>query len=231
DRIREANTRKTEGNDYFRKGDWQEALSAYESAIAYVPQKQISLEDKRSDPPQELGDARERDVEGDTEFPRDPPAADGSEDDLDPETEKACAKLRAILNANIGACYVRLGEHKLAVDACTRALKDDPDYVKALQRRAVSNEILNTWSSLSSAQEDYNALLKLLPVGQESRDIQNKLQKLKPRLEATQKRETTEMLDKLKTLGDSFLGNFGLSTDNFKFVPNGQGGYSVNFSQ
>lgn len=26
-------------------------------------------------------------------------------------------------------------------------------------------------------------------------------------------------------------GNFGLSTDNFQFVPNGQGGYSVNFTK
>lgn len=146
------------------------------------------------------------------------------------------------------------------------ALLDDPKYVKALQRRAASNEILNTWSSLSSAEEgysfccrgslnpnytgraDYNTLLKLLPPGSETKDIQNKLQKLKPRLETAQKRETTEMLDKLKTLGNSILGksnrsvsvalrlttesgNFGLSTDNFKFEPNGQGGYSMNFSR
>lgn len=26
------------------------------------------------------------------------------------------------------------------------------------------------------------------------------------------------------------LGKFGLSTDNFKFEPNGQGGYSMNFA-
>ncbi len=56
------------------------------------------------------------------------------------------------------------------------------------------------------------------------------------------------MLDKLKTLGNGilgtfasvhveeiklmrYLGNFGLSTDNFKLEPNGQGGYSVNFSR
>jgi len=101
--------------------------------------------------------------------------------------------------------------------------------VKALQRRVASNEILDTWSSLSSAQEDYNTLLSLLPPGSETRDVQSKIQKLKPRLEAAQKRETTEMLGKLKTLGNSILGNFGLSTDNFQFEPNGQGGYSVNF--
>ena len=61
------------------------------------------------------------------------------------------------------------GEHKEVVSACTEgqssssvvldliytraALADDPEYVKALQRRASSNEELNTWTSLSSAQE------------------------------------------------------------------------------
>lgn len=81
----------------------------------------------------------------------------------------------------------------------------------------------------------------------QTKDIETKLRFLKPRVEAAQKQETTEMLDKLKGLGNSLLGmqpflklnhcsptcsgNFGLSTDNFKFEPNGQGGYSVNFSQ
>jgi hypothetical protein len=32
-------------------------------------------------------------------------------------------------------------------------LKDDKDYVKALQRRATANEKLDTWSSLTAAQE------------------------------------------------------------------------------
>jgi len=58
----------------------------------------------------------------------------------------------------------------------------------------------------SIAISDYNTLLKLPLAGKESKEIQNVLQKLKPRLEAAQKRETTEMLDKLKTLGNSFLG-------------------------
>lgn len=148
------------------------------------------------------------------------------------------------------------------------ALLDDPDYVKALQRRATCNEILNTWSSLAAAQEgeswerviivpshsvylfeDYTSLLRLSSVQSQTREIEGKLRSLKPRIEAAQKAETTEMLGKLKGLGNSILGtpldcnmiarnstlssegNFGLSTDNFKFEPNGQGGYSMNFTQ
>jgi len=143
-----------------------------------------------------------------------------------------CATRRAVLNANIGACYIKLGDHNNAVEACTAALRDDPKYVKALQRRAASNEAINSWTSFSAAVEDYTALLKLLPPSSPLfRETERSLQLLKPRTEAAQKRETAEMLDKLKDLGNSVLGNFGLSTDNFKFEPNGQGGYSVNFSR
>mgnify|MGYP007051646168 CR=1 FL=1 len=61
------------------------------------------------------------------------------------------------------------GDHKQAVEACTRgepsrasiiddantrpALKDNPTYEKALRRRIDSNEALNSWTSLTAAQE------------------------------------------------------------------------------
>ena len=72
---------------------------------------------------------------------------------------------------------------------------------------------------------------------------------MQPRIEAAQKKEMGEMVDKLKGVGNSILGerhfyvigsrmsfrnrqgNFGLSTDNFKLEPNGQGGYNMKFSQ
>jgi len=139
---------------------------------------------------------------------------------------------RAVLNANIGACYVQLGEHKKVIDACTEALADDPHYIKALQRRAASNEIIASWSALTSAREDYRTLLSLLPESSTQRsEINRTLRSLEPRIEDQQKKEMGEMMGKLKELGNTFLGNFGLSTDNFKFDPNGQGGYSVNFSR
>jgi len=145
-----------------------------------------------------------------------------------PETVKA----RAVLNANIAACYVQLGEHVKVVEACTEALADDPHYVKALQRRAASNEAIASWSALTSAQADYRTLLTLLPESSTQRsEINRMLRNLEPRIEGKRKEEMGEMVGKLKELGNTFLGNFGLSTDNFKFEPNGQGGYSVNFSR
>ena len=41
-----------------------------------------------------------------------------------------------------------------------------------------------------------------------------------------------ETLGKLKDLGNSILGNFGLSTDNFKFDKDpGTGSYNIRFEQ
>jgi len=53
---------------------------------------------------------------------------------------------------------------------------------------------------------DYNALLKLHTSPAQINDVQKKLRLLKPKLESAQKRETDEMLNKLKGLGDSILG-------------------------
>ena len=38
---------------------------------------------------------------------------------------------RAIFHANIGACYFKQSKWKESADACSAALKDDPEYVKA----------------------------------------------------------------------------------------------------
>ncbi|KAK2461768.1 hypothetical protein APHAL10511_006231 [Amanita phalloides] len=206
--LRSAEELKAEGNEHFRAGRWKEALGVYRSGLGELQQG--------------------------TDTTQDPRNAEDAEDEPNPTTklDKDCSKARAILHANIAACCVKLGEHKEAVEACTQALSDDPEYLKALQRRASSNEILGTWSSLSAAQEDYNTLLKILPESDSRRHgVSSALQQLKPRIEASQKRETAEMLDKLKGVGNNILGRFGLSTDNFQFVPNAQGGYSMNFTR
>ncbi|KAF8898529.1 hypothetical protein BD779DRAFT_1484414 [Infundibulicybe gibba] len=200
---------KSEGNAHFREGQWNEAL--------------VDVEEADQDPQSNLDiGIRSPGVEEQTK-----------DANLSSETSPDnCAKSRAVLNANIGACHLKLANHKQAVAACSQALLDDPAYIKALQRRAACNEKIGSWSALASAQEDYTKLLKLLPPSSPAiKDVHNSLATLKPRVEAAQKEETAEMMGKLKGIGNSILGNFGLSTDNFKFVPNGQGGYSMNFSQ
>ncbi|THH30061.1 hypothetical protein EUX98_g4117 [Antrodiella citrinella] len=233
DLLVEANTLKLEGNEHFKNQSWHEALGVYRSALGRLPKRKLPRPARLQEQEREdgKGKGKARDDEEDDEVP------ESSLPVLEPpvelsELERECAKARAVMNSNIGACYVKLGDHKEVVVACSEALKDDPVYVRALQRRAASNEQLGTWSGLSSAQEDYTKLLVLLPSDSpQVPQIKRALASLKPRAEAAQKRETAEMLEKLKGLGNSFLGNFGLSTNNFQFTPNGSGGYSMNFSQ
>ncbi|KAJ7646907.1 hypothetical protein FB45DRAFT_183762 [Roridomyces roridus] len=215
---------KAEGNDHFRAGRWEEALVAYRAGVGRLPPRKVKpiargSRDLDAEDEAEEEDRDDAKVEEEPEIPSTP-------------EEIEYAKVRAVLHANMGACYVKLDDHKQAVEACTQALLDDPNYIKALQRRAASNEKINTWSSLTAAQEDYTTLLKLLPPSSpQTTEIERSQRLLTPRVEAAQKEETGEMLGKLKNLGDSILGNFGLSTDNFKFEPNGQSGYSMNFTR
>ncbi|KAA1468642.1 TPR-like protein [Dentipellis sp. KUC8613] len=234
--LRDAEELKKEGNEYFRAKEWNQALLTYRRALARLPQKpkSKSAQDKGKGKAKErLEEFRDAKPPGSTEDqpsdtniepvgPVEPPSA----------IEVEVSKARAVLNANIGACHVQLGEHEEAVKACSQALLDDPEYTKALQRRAQSNEKIGSWSSLSKAQEDYKKLLEILPSSSpQAKEVQRTLRLLEPRVEAAQKKEMDEMLGKLKGFGNTILGKFGLSTDNFKFEPNGQGGYSMNFTQ
>ncbi|KAG1826160.1 uncharacterized protein BJ212DRAFT_1318380 [Suillus subaureus] len=225
--ITEADELKLEGNESFRASRWSEALVSYRTALSRLPRRKLQppLPESSQNDTSDHGGAQS------ASSSNVPTREEGPEPtNIPSELEAKCAKARAVLNANIGACLVKLSDYSGAVESCTQSLLDDPHYIKALQRRAASNEHLDTWSSLTQAQEDYKSLLELLPptsplVAQTKRS----LQLLEPRQQAAQKKEMAEMTGKLKNLGNSILGNFGLSTDNFKFEPNGQGGYSMNF--
>lgn len=104
----------------------------------------------------------------------------------------------------------------------------------------MANEKLSKWSNLESAKSDYTSLLSL-PLSPPTlrSSIQRSLLSLEPRIAQSKQAETDEMLNKLKELGNSVLGRFGLSLDNFKVENSGdgkdgqrgKGGYSVNFSK
>jgi hypothetical protein len=104
------------------------------------------------------------------------------------------------------------------------ALRDKPDYLKALQRRADSNEKLNTWSSLTAAQTDYLTIASLSPNSRPPPQLKS----LPAQIEEAKKKETEMMLGKLKDIGNGLLGKFfGMSLDDFKFEKSEGGGYSL----
>lgn len=108
--------------------------------------------------------------------------------------------------------------------------------IKLLMRRAKAKAELGTWANLQGADEDYRTLLSPTMQGVLSptdlRSVKEASKALTPRLNEAKEREMGEMMDKLKGLGNSVLGMFGMSTDNFQFVKDEKsGGYSMNFNQ
>lgn len=59
--------------------------------------------------------------------------------------------------------------------------------------------------------------------------LQTAMRRLPAQIDETSAREKDEMMGKLKGIGDSVLGWFGLSTDNFQMQKGEGGGYSLNF--
>lgn len=120
----------------------------------------------------------------------------------------------AVLHANVAAVWWKRGEWKEVAAAAGRALERDPALRKALLRRKAASERLGDWRV---AAEDARKL------GCPDAEVLV----LEGRAREKEEKEKEKVMGELKGLGNSFLGAFGLSLDNFKVEDNGSGGYSV----
>ncbi|GAA5994467.1 uncharacterized protein JCM10292_002082 [Rhodotorula paludigena] len=221
DLLEHAQQLKQQGNTEFGQGRWEMALETYREGLNELPiRKRSSAKGKEKALP---ADAEPEQSEGTTV----------QEGDLDEEAEsEELSELRAILSANVAACLLKRNRWKDAVKACDDALEDKPGYTKAIHRRALANEAIGSWGSLSSALEDFNKLAALPDNSPLLADqIKQAQARLPKKIEKQQEKEKEEVVGKLKDLGNMVLGKFGLSTDNFKMVEQPGGGYSVNFSR
>ncbi|KAK1405088.1 Tetratricopetide-repeat thioredoxin-like 1 [Heracleum sosnowskyi] len=66
----------------------------------------------------------------------------------------------SVLYCNRAACWYKLGQWERSIDDCNQALDIQPNYTKALLRRAASNSKLERWVE---AVRDYEVLRKELP--------------------------------------------------------------------
>ena len=106
----------------------------------------------------------------------------------------------AAFYANRAACYAKLGEHSSVVDDCTAALDVQPEYTKALLRRALAREALD---QPTEAYEDAKRAVALEPSDREAAAM---LPRLERKSEAKVEQQKEEMIGKLKDLGNSVLG-------------------------
>ena len=130
-----------------------------------------------------------------------------------------------ILYCNQGICFNKLNDKDKALESFSSALKLNDKYAKALANRML---LYNAKGDYIEAYDDFKRL----------KEIDQKLFSnyahmegdLCAKAEVKKKEMTDEMLGKLKEMGNSILGNFGISLDNFKMIPNGQGGYSIQYN-
>ncbi|KAK6248162.1 hypothetical protein QUC31_019727 [Theobroma cacao] len=135
-------------------------------------------------------------------------------------------EIRSICHSNRAVCFLKLGKYEETIKECTKALELNPSYIKALVRRGEAHEKLQHYEE---AIADMKKILELDPSNDQARKAIRRLEPL-----AAEKREKMkeEMMGKLKEMGNSILGRFGMSVDNFKAVkdPN-TGSYSISFQR
>ncbi|KAE8743995.1 hypothetical protein FOCC_FOCC009361 [Frankliniella occidentalis] len=133
---------------------------------------------------------------------------------------------RSKLFSNRAASKMKLGLSKSAIEDCSQALELSPTFIRALWRRA---QLYESTDKLDEALEDCKKILEIDPSHREANIAARRLPDL---INERNEKLKTEMMSKLKDLGNLFLRPFGLSTDNFQVnQDSGSGGYSINFKQ
>ncbi|TYH19880.1 hypothetical protein ES288_A05G386700v1 [Gossypium darwinii] len=136
----------------------------------------------------------------------------------------SATEIRSICHSNRAVCFLKLVNYEETIKECNKALELNASYMKALVRRGEAHEKLEHFEE---AIADMKKILELDPANDQARKAIRRLEPL-----AAEKRDKMkeEMIGKLKELGNSVLGRFGMSIDNFKAVkdPN-TGSYSISF--
>ncbi|KOC70399.1 Tetratricopeptide repeat protein 1 [Habropoda laboriosa] len=172
----EAEKHKNKGNDYFKSGEYTQAILMYTQGIQTCP--------------------------------------------------LAYSKERSILYANRAAAKSKCLERESAISDCTKAIELNPSYVKAYVRRG---QLYEESEKLDESLEDFKKVLTFDP---SHKDANNAVRRLPALIEERNEKLKTEMIGKLKDLGNMVLKPFGLSMNNFELENNpDSGGYSVKFRQ
>ncbi|XP_073000709.1 uncharacterized protein [Typha latifolia] len=135
-------------------------------------------------------------------------------------------EIRSMCHANRAICFSKLGKYDETIKECTKALELNPSYSKALFRRGEAHEKLEHFEE---AIADMKKIIELDPSNDHAR---RSLLRLEPLAAEKREKMKEEMIGKLKEMGNSVLGRFGMSIDNFKAVkdPN-TGSYSISFQR
>jgi tetratricopeptide (TPR) repeat protein len=143
------------------------------------------------------------------------------EDEEDPEAETH-RELFATFLGNRAAAFFALQEWDMVVDDCNYALDKKGDYIKVIYRRCQALEKL---SRIDESLVDAKRVQELDPAFPQ---IDASVKRLQKAHDTKMEELKGEAMGKLKELGNSILGNFGMSVDQFKFEQDPTtGSYSI----
>mmetsp|Transcript_37855 Transcript_37855/g.38541 ORF Transcript_37855/g.38541 Transcript_37855/m.38541 type:complete len:223 (+) Transcript_37855:137-805(+) len=160
--IDEALTAKAEGNEFYKKKEYDDAIQSFTKAIKLCPEDELHKEQM------------------------------------------------AIFFGNRSACYYTMNEYELTIEDCTHAITNNPKYLKVIIRRSQAYEMILKYEEALS---DAKTVQELDPCHPK---IQETIKRLERLHEEKMNKLKDEALGKLKDLGNTILGNFGMSLDNFK---------------
>ena len=127
-------------------------------------------------------------------------------------------------------CGKIISSNKFCSRSCSATYNNRLRQVSEEQKLKTSKSLSSFYKERSLSKEHYYCKSCNKEI---DKNLWNNYSHMEPELitraEIKKKQMTDEMLGKLKDLGNSILGNFGISLDNFKMTPNGQGGYSIQY--
>ena len=249
DAIAKSEEHKALGNGQFKKGNYLEAYDHYTDAIKACP----GISGKEIMKLKEEHDRKEREKmyenhRNQTEFRRgnnnnasqetttttkqednnntttkNNESNNNDKNEFKVPTNKFASKL-SVYHSNRAACLLYLEQEEDAIEDCNIAIILNPTYVKALIRRMTAHERQGeTEEALKDAKE-------ALKYESHNFEIRKHVQRLQKKEDERLEKLKEETMSKLKDLGNSILGNFGLSLDNFNAQkdPN-TGSYNISF--
>ncbi|CCD62123.1 TPR_REGION domain-containing protein [Caenorhabditis elegans] len=132
-------------------------------------------------------------------------------------------EVQSILLSNSAAALIKLRKWESAVEAASKSIEIGATNEKALERRAFAYS--NMSEKYENSIEDYKQLQESLP--KRRVELDRKIAEINEKINNRNEAMKADVMEKLKGFGNFCLSPFGLSTDSFEMVPNGNGGFSV----
>ena len=132
---------------------------------------------------------------------------------------------KAIYLNNKGMALIKLEKEEEAIEAFTESISFNENYLKPRYQKMT---ILKQQEKYSEAMTEAKAICQRDP---NFRGIKGEIITLERLEKEKLEKMKNEVLGNLKNLGNSILGNFGMSLDNFKFNQNPDGTYNISMGK